>query len=92
MKKLDRDRIYRMWEEGYSIDAITQEVGSRSPGHIREIIQKKYGRIDPLFIDRGKIFALRKAGWTVTKIAEEMKLPNQEIVNILKEVTHASYI
>ena len=81
--RLDHDLIFRLWREGYSIDYITTAVGSIDPGYIRGLIQRKFGKISERRIDRGKIFALRKVGWSVTKIAQEMKIPDAEVTNIL---------
>lgn len=81
--KLDREQIYHLWQEGYSIDYITREVGSRSKGHIKNLIQLKFGPVEEQRIDSGKIFALKKAGWSAARIAEEMHLPEAEVVKIL---------
>ena len=81
--KFDRQQIYRMWQEGYSIDYITSAVGSIDPGYIRGLIQRKFGKISERRIDHGKIFALREAGWSVYRIAEEMKIPDAEVTKIL---------
>lgn len=81
--KFDRQQIYRMWQEGYSIDYITRAVGSIDPGYIRGLIQRKFGKISERRIDRGKIFALREAGWSVYRIAQEMKIPDAEVTKIL---------
>ena len=81
--RLDHDLIFRLWREGYSIDYITRAVGSIDPGYIRGIIQRKFGKITDRRIDRGKIFALRGAGWSVYRIAEEMQIPDAEVTKIL---------
>lgn len=81
--RLDHDLIFRLWREGYSIDYITRAVGSIDPGYIRGIIQGKFGKISERRIDRGKIFALREAGWSVYRIAQEMKIPDAEVTKIL---------
>lgn len=39
----------------------------------------------PKQIDRGKVFALRKAGWTAAKIADEMKCSLGTVKRILQE-------
>lgn len=39
----------------------------------------------PKKIDRGKVFALRKAGWTAAKIADEMKCSLGTVKRILQE-------
>lgn len=81
--RIDHDLIFRLWREGYSIDYITRAVGSIDPGYIRGIIQRRFGKISERRIDRGKIFALREAGWSVYRIAQEMKIPDAEITKIL---------
>lgn len=81
--RIDHEKIYRLWREGYSIDYITTAVGSIDPGYIRGLIQRKYGKITDRRIDHGKIFALREAGWSVYRIAEEMKIPDAEVTKIL---------
>ena len=81
--KFDHQQIYRMWQEGYTIDYIASAVGSIDPGYIRGLIQRKFGKITDLRIDRGKIFALRGAGWSVYRIAQEMKIPDAEVTKIL---------
>ena len=81
--KFDRQQIYRMWQEGYSIDYITSAVGSIDPSYIRGLIQRKFGKISERRIDRGKIFALRNAGWPIARIADEMQIPFAEVTKIL---------
>lgn len=81
--RIDHEKIYRLWREGYSIDYITSAVGSIDPSYIRGLIQRKFGKISERRIDHGKIFALRKVGWSVTKIAQEMKIPDAEVTKIL---------
>jgi len=82
-KKFDRQQIYRMWQEGYSIDYITLKIGAKSRDHIREIIKNKFGLVEDKRIDSGKIFALRNAGWPIARIADEMQIPFAEVTKIL---------
>ena len=41
-------------------------------------------------IDKGKIGALRKAGWTVAEIADEMKCSNATVYKVLNELKEAT--
>ena len=81
--RIDHEKIYWLWREGYSIDYITTAVGSIDPGYIRGLIQRKFGKISERRIDRGKIFALRNAGWPIARIADEMQIPFAEVTKIL---------
>ena len=48
-----------------------------------EIAPKK---IKPKPVDKGKVGALYKAGWTVAKIADEMRCSQSTIYKIIKEM------
>lgn len=52
---------------------------------VRKTLGKKREPEQPKEIDRGKILALAKAGWSDLKIAKEMNLPTEEIRKQLEE-------
>lgn len=51
--------------------------------------EKKQTKGPARTIDRGKLFALAKAGWPTTKIADELGCSQWSVLNILK--TEAPY-
>lgn len=59
-----------------------KEAEPKEAEHI-EIAPKK---IKPKPVDKGKVGALYKAGWTVAKIADEMRCSQSTIYKIIKEM------
>lgn len=96
----DHDMIYRLDAEGYSATEIAEMIGAKSNYHVRELIRNHRRETDPnwrvcrgrsrkqdtLPIDAGKVRALRKAGWSLSKIYNEFsgKFPMEEICAVLK--------
>lgn len=60
---------------------MNKKLGSRSRKPTDEDRDEDSGET----IDRGKVLALRKAGWSYSKIAEEMQCSKSAIANIIKE-------
>ena len=52
----------------------------------KEIPEPETKRVVKKQVDRGKIGALHKAGWSVAKIADEMQCAEQTVRNALKEL------
>ena len=46
-------------------------------------VSKCSGRIKPKSVDIGKIMALKNAGWSIGKIAEEMGMKPQAVSNAI---------
>ena len=84
-RKLDRQKICDLWNQGLSINEIATNVGARSISYIAQILRDAglYSGKSP--IDKGKIRALRKAGWNIPAIAHEMWLPAETIKGVLNE-------
>ncbi len=59
-----------------------KEAEPKEAEHI-EIAPKK---IKPKPVDKGKVGALYKAGWTVAKIADEMRCSQGTVYRIIKEM------
>lgn len=84
---VDADMALKIWEQ-LSIDAdpVKQDpVKKEAPKQKTEPkpVKKAAGNKKPL--DDGKMLALRKAGWTYDKIADEMRCSTQTAINHIKD-------
>lgn len=78
--------IIDKYSSGYEIKICEETIkpGDMLQPHKQEV-KKTYKRVQ---LDMGKVKALRKAGWSFEKIAEEFKCSTQTIINHLnKEAT-----
>lgn len=76
-----------LYREGKSAEEIGAATGS-SPYYIRQIIKWKTGVIfdeKPRRVDKGKIKALSRAGWSVDEIVYETGLRPEQITEVLSE-------
>ena len=76
----------RIWEKlNEEIPGSTRKMDppkkEEKPAPIKEVKGGKKKQLDD-----GKMLALRKAGWTYAKIADEMGCAEQTVINHLKEV------
>ena len=78
--KVDKNKMYELYEAGHSVDEITEEC-SCSRNYALYILQKKYGKIGK--IDTGKIRALWKAGWSINSIMYEMHMTEEEVRKVV---------
>ena len=83
-RKLDRQKIYDLWKQELSIDDIAAEVGGKSSS-VAQILREAGLYSGKAPVDKGKIRALRKAGWNISAIAHEMWLPAETIKGVLNE-------
>jgi predicted transcriptional regulator len=77
-----------MHNSGYSAREIAEAVGAKRPDYIRKILADANlveVRASGKYIDKGKIIALRKAGWNISSIAFEMCMTRKEVEEILHE-------
>lgn len=87
-RTLDRKKIFEMYEQGFSLMEIADAVGARSTTYIQTLIREADGRGKVVNIDKGKIHALRKAGWSIADIVFEMGLPPEKVREVLSENYH----
>lgn len=71
-------RVLGGWDPDLCPECLPEWIQRVSPEKKEE---KKYGKKQP--IDMGKVLALRNAGWTLKRIADEMKVSPQTIANRL---------
>lgn len=64
----------------------TQAVGKAVEEHVTVVDKPKRKPGPKAKIDRGKVGALHTAGWSVPKIADEMRCSEQTVKNIIKEL------
>ena len=88
---------------GIHIDQITigsdyeeKQLGAEAPEPVQEEPKKEEPKAKPKApkkakpIDKGKIGALRKAGWTIAEIADEMKCSQPTVRKVLEELKEMS--
>lgn len=86
MKKLDHEKICRMYREGYELDEIMYEVGCHRKDYLKCILAKYGVPIrDRRYIDKGKIRNLYKYHRTPEWIADDLNLPIEEVMKVLEE-------
>ena len=87
-RRIDWDKVVQMHRQGFTDNEIASEVGARDPRYIRELLRRLLSKeeLSQTTIDRGKIKALRNAGWTISAIAFEMQLPAKQIKEVLNEI------
>jgi len=78
-RKYDHEYICKLAEEGKTVEEITRIIKAKGRSLVLEVLTMNNAPIRHELIDHGKIMALRNAKWTVSQIAEEMKLPAQII-------------
>lgn len=83
---IDADVAIKIWEQLNAIaDASDQDPRQRAePKKEKPADAKKPGKPKKK-LDDGKMLALRKAGWTYEKIADEMGCSTQTVINHIKE-------
>jgi len=82
MKKYDHQKIIEMYNAGKTEREIAKEIGI---GHkyIRSILIR-HGIIEAQHhIDKGKIKALHRAGWTAEEIAADMYIEAEQVREVL---------
>ena len=87
-RRIDWDRVVQMHRQGFTDNEIASEVGARDPRYIRELLRRLLSKeeLSQTTIDKGKIKALRNAGWTISAIAFEMQLSAETIKEVLNEI------
>ena len=87
-RRIDWDKVVQMHRQGFTDNEIASEVGARDPRYIRELLRRLLSKeeLSQTTIDRGKIKALRNAGWTISAIAFEMQLSAETIKEVLNEI------
>lgn len=89
----DDERMHELSKEGYTLQEIADAYDiSRTNVHMRikrvkqkeTLKEKARGKIYE-FIDMGKVFALKRAGWTNKKIGEEFHKTAEEMKRIISE-------
>ena len=87
-RRIDWDRVIQMHRQGFTDNEIASEVGARDPRYIRELLRRllSHEELSQTTIDKGKIKALRNAGWTISAIAFEMQLSAETIKEVLNEI------
>lgn len=83
-RRLDRQKICDLWKQEYSIAEIAAETGANSTS-VAQILRDAGLYSGKSKVDKGKIRALRKAGWNISAIAHEMWLPAETIKGVLNE-------
>lgn len=73
------------------LERLTEEVGEINE-NVHILLNKKLGTQtrkpvpeETATIDRGKVLALRKAGWSYSRIADEMECSKSAIANIIRK-------
>ena len=93
LTQTDNVRMHELHKSGYTMQEIADAYEiSKTNVHLRissvrkkeELKEKAKGKIYE-FVDMGKIFALRRAGWSNKKIAEEFRKTVEEIEQIISE-------
>ena len=84
---IDADIAIKIWEQLNAVaDSADQDPVQKDPKPKKEKpapVKKPGKNRKPL--DDGKMLALRKAGWTYDKIADEMRCSTQTVINHIKD-------
>ena len=79
-------QMVELYLQGLEPDEIKEELGYSSAEYITQKLRDaKVYDSSRKRIDKGKIKALRKAGWSIQDIAEEEQLPESIIREVLNE-------
>jgi mRNA-degrading endonuclease toxin of MazEF toxin-antitoxin module len=82
---LDMDYVMSQLETGKTQKQIADELGIAQSNLSMRIKQHKGEQDRIAKLDEGKVHALHNAGWNTKSIAEEVNVPKEVIVNVLKE-------
>lgn len=82
--KLSPEKMVELYNMGFTVEEIAKQYGYKNGEYITCKL-RMYGVYNSKNIDRGKVFALHKAGWTTNQIAEEMVTSIESIMEVLNE-------
>ena len=82
--KLPQEKMIELYNMGFSPEEIAKQYGYRSTEYILCKLRQA-GVFQAKNIDKGKVFALHKAGWSVSKIAQEMVTSVDSIEGVLND-------
>ncbi len=71
MKRLDIKKAVKLFNDGYTIDEIVEEVGASNKEYLKSKMRAAGVVFDAPEIDVGKVWALHLAGWSSADICEE---------------------
>ena len=80
-KKYDHDLIHEMNRQGKTAQEIGEVVGAPA-WYIRQILLKSGEVKSKVSIDKGKIRALNRAGWTIDEICSDMHIPESDVTEV----------
>ncbi len=77
--------LVSLYESGMDDDEIALKLGYKGSEHVRNVLRKAgVWRNDRL--DKGKVLALHKAGWSLKDIANDVSSSIESIQEVLNEV------
>lgn len=77
-RKIDKEKMIQMYEEGYTCDEIAHYFGTKSGKNIEDMVRKEIKGID-----KGKAKGLWLAGWGIYAIMKECHATEDEIREIV---------
>ena len=81
-KGIDKNKVYDMRLSGMGFTTIAKEVGC-TPARVHAIVKEMSPKQKPP-IDKGKVGALRRAGWSIADIAADMSREEYEVIQALR--------
>lgn len=82
--RLSWDKMIDLYKQGYDPNEIAKMYGYKNGEYITAKLRQA-GVYRSNKIDKGKVFALRKAGWTVRDIAMECVASIEQIEEVLND-------
>ena len=80
-KQVNRDQIIKLHQEGASYQNIAESVGC-SKYTVGKVLNEA-GCPAKIFLDKGKILALHRAGWKTKDIAGDMGITEEDVREVL---------
>ena len=77
-RKIDKEKMIQMYEEGYTYDEIAYYFGTKSGKNIEDMVRKEIKGVD-----KGKAKRLWLAGWGIYAIMKECHATEDEIREIV---------
>ncbi len=80
-KQVNREQIIKLHQEGVSYQNIAESVGC-SKSTVGKVLNEA-GCSAKIFLDKGKVLALHRAGWKVKDIAGDMGITEEDVREVL---------
>lgn len=77
-RKIDKEKMLQMYNDGYTYDEIAHYFGTKSGKNIEDLVRKEIKGVD-----KGKVKRLWLAGWGIYAIMKECHATEEEIREVV---------